>query len=348
MEYGLFQRTGKRMSADFRLSVAVPVRNEETVLPELVRRTCAVLDGIRGGPHEIVFVDDGSSDRTLEVLDDATRLDTRIVVISLSRNFGHQAALTAALDYVSGDAVVLMDGDLQDVPEAIPALVKRFEEGYDVVYATRASRKEGWYLRLCYFLFYRLHALLSETWLPLDTGDFGLMSLRVVELLRRMPEHHRFLRGLRSWVGFRQIGIPMERAERHSGRSKYGMLKLLKLASDGIFAFSVVPLRAASLLGTLAVGLSMLFAIYSLIAKLFLRQSPRGFTALVFLVTFLSGVLLLFLGIIGEYVGRIYEEIKARPLYVVNRIIDHSPARTMEQEAKLGNTREGKKARRSE
>jgi len=319
------------MSAGFRLSIAVPVRNEETVLAELLRRTRAVLDGTAGGPHQVVFADDGSSDRTLELLKEAARQDPRVVVISLSRNFGHQAALTAALDYVSGDAVVLMDGDLQDVPEAIPDFVKRYEQGYDVVYATRAARKEGWYLRLCYFLFYRLQTLLSETRLPLDAGDFGLISRRVVDLIRRMPEHHRYLRGLRSWVGFRQIGIPVERAERHSGQSKYGMLKLLKLASDGIFAFSIVPLRAAALLGTLAISLSALFAVYSLFAKVFLSQIPRGFTALVFLITFLSGVLLLFLGIIGEYVGRIYEEIKARPLYVVDKIIDYGSSRTMDE-----------------
>jgi dolichol-phosphate mannosyltransferase len=336
------------MSAEFRLSIAVPVRNEEVILPELLHRTCAVLDGIAGGPHQLLFVDDGSSDGTLELLEEAARRDPRVVVISLSRNFGHQAALTAALDYVSGEAVVLMDGDLQDVPEAIPSFVKRYEEGYDVVYATRASRKEGWYLRLCYFLFYRLQALLSETQLPLDAGDFGLISRRVIEVLRRMPEHHRFLRGLRSWVGFRQIGIPVERAGRRSGRSKYGMLKLLKLASDGIFAFSIVPLRAAALLGTLAIGVSALFAVYSLFAKLLMSQTPKGFTALVFLVTFLSGVLLLFLGIIGEYVGRIYEEIKARPHYVVNKIIDYAPAHTMEQDVKVGNTRGERRARKSE
>jgi len=318
----------------FRLSIAVPVRNEEAVLPELLRRTCAMLDGIAGGPHQVVFVDDGSSDGTLEILEEASRRDKRVMVVSLSRNFGHQAALTAALDYVSGDAVVLMDGDLQDVPEAIPEFVKRYEEGYDVVYATRAARKEGWYLRLCYFLFYRLQTLLSETRLPLDAGDFGLMSRRVVEELRRMPEHHRYLRGLRSWVGFRQIGIAVERAERHSGRSKYDMLKLLKLASDGIFAFSILPLRAAALLGTLAISFSALFAFYSLIVKVFLRQSPKGFTALVFLITFLSGVLLLFLGIIGEYVGRIYEEIKARPLYVVDKIVDYGPPPSMNEDAK--------------
>ncbi|MGO9303868.1 MAG: glycosyltransferase family 2 protein, partial [Candidatus Korobacteraceae bacterium] len=297
-------------------------------MPELLRRTGAVLDQIPGGPHEVVFVDDGSSDGTLEILENAARGNPRVMVISLSRNFGHQAALTAALDYVSGDAVVLMDGDLQDIPETITEFVKRYQEGYDVVYATRASRKESWYLRLCYFLFYRLQTLLSDTRLPLDAGDFGLMSRRVVEQIRRMPEHHRYLRGLRSWLGFRQIGIPVERAERHSGQSKYGMWKLLKLASDGIFAYSIVPLRAAALLGSLAIGFSTLFAGYSLFAKIFLSQSPRGFTALVFLITFLSGVLLLFLGIIGEYVGRIYEEIKARPLYIVKKVIDHnsSPA----------------------
>jgi dolichol-phosphate mannosyltransferase len=336
------------MNAGFRLSVAVPVRNEETVLPELLRRTRAVLDGIAGGPHQILFVDDGSSDRTQELLTEAARRDPSIVVVSLSRNFGHQAALSAALDYVSGDAVVLMDGDLQDVPETIPAFVKQFQEGYEVVYATRAARKEGWYLRLCYFLFYRLQGLLSETRLPLDAGDFGLMSRRVVEQIRRMPEHHRYLRGLRSWVGFRQIGIPVERAERHSGQSKYGMLKLLKLASDGIFAFSIVPLRAATLLGTLAIGLSALFAAFSLIARVFLRQSPKGFTALVFLITFLSGVLLLFLGIIGEYVGRIYEEVKARPHYVVNKIINYAPPRTIKLDGKLEAAEAASEARNSE
>jgi dolichol-phosphate mannosyltransferase len=336
------------MSAGLRISVAVPVRNEETVLPELLRRTRAVLDGIAGGPHQVVFVDDGSSDRTLEILDDAARQDPRVMVISLSRNFGHQAALTAALDVVSGDAVILMDGDLQDVPEAIPAFVKRYEEGYDVVYATRASRKEGWYLRLCYFLFYRLQALLSDTRLPVDAGDFGLVSRRVVELLRRMPERHRYLRGLRSWVGFRQIGIPVERAERHSGRSKYGILKLLKLASDGIFAFSIVPLRAASLIGTAATAFSVLYAAYALIGRIFLSQTPRGFTTLALLITFFSGVLLLFLGIIGEYVGRIYEEIKARPVYVVSRTIDYSSSPAANQVPKLARIKAGSTERNNE
>jgi polyisoprenyl-phosphate glycosyltransferase len=308
------------MNSAFRLSLAIPLHNEETVLPELLRRTRAVLDRIPGGPHEIVFVDDGSTDHTFALLEEAARQDSRIRAISLSRNFGHQAALTAALDHVSGDAAVVMDGDLQDVPEAIPQFVERFHQGYDVVYAQRIRRKEPWPLRLCYFVFYRLMAKLSDVRLPLDSGDFGLMSRRVIDQVRRMPEHHRYLRGMRSWVGFRQTGLLVEREERHSGKSKYGFLRLLKLATDGIFAFSIVPIRAAALLGAAAIGVSMLYVLYALYYRFFLQQSPEGFTALIAAVTFLSGVLLFFLGIIGEYVGRIYEETKARPIYVIERV----------------------------
>ena len=426
------------MNNGFRLSVAVPVHNEEQSLHELLRRIGTVLDGVAGGPHQILIVDDGSWDRTPELLDEAARQDPRLSVVSLSRNFGHQAALSAALDYVTGDALVLMDGDLQDAPEAIPTFMAKFEEGYDVVYATRSGRKEGWGLRFCYYLFYRLQATLSDTsfpldagdfglmsrrvvdeaarqdprlsvvslsrnfghqaalsaaldyvtgdalvmmdgdlqdapeaiptfmakfeegydvvyatrsrrkegWplrfcyylfyrlqamlsdtsFPLDAGDFGLMSRRVVDQLRRMPERHRYLRGLRSWVGFKQIGLPVERAERYSGGSKYGLLGLLKLASDGIFAFSVVPLRLATFVGAAATGLSGVYAVYSLYAKVFLRRSPQGFTALVLLITFLSGVLLFFLGVIGEYLGRVYEELKGRPIYVVDRVTHYGSA----------------------
>ena len=309
------------MSPSFRLSVAVPIYNEESVLPELLTRTLAALDAVPGGPHQLLFVDDGSSDQTLNILEESARRDRRIVVLSLSRNFGHQAALSAALDHAVGDAVVLMDGDLQDSPESIPMFVEHYRNGYDVAYATRATREEGWLLRVSYSLFYRIQAMLSETPLPLDAGDFGLMSRRVVDQLRRMPERQRYLRGLRSWVGFRQIAVPLNRAERHSGKSKYSLLKLLKLASDGIFAFSVVPLRAATLIGAIAVVASVLFAIYSIYVKFVIHRAPLGFTALVYLVTFLSGTLLVSLGIVGEYVGRVYEEIKGRPLYVVARKI---------------------------
>ncbi len=308
------------MSDGFRLSVAIPLHNEESVLPELLRRILSVLDNLPGGPHELLFVDDGSTDRTVALVHEAAERDPRIVLVALSRNFGHQAALSAALDHVTGDAVVVMDGDLQDIPEAIPGFVQRFHEGFDVVYAQRVGRKEAWPLRLCYFLFYRLMAKLSDIRLPLDTGDFGLMSRRVVDEIRRLPEHHRYLRGLRTWVGYRQTGIPVERSERHSGKSKYGFFRLLKLASDGIFAFSIVPIRAAAMLGAIAVGASMLFGFYAVLLKIALNKSPQGFTALLLLITFLSGVLLFFLGVIGEYVGRIYEETKRRPNYIVGEV----------------------------
>lgn len=304
-----------------RLSVAIPVHNEESVLPELLRRVAAVLDSVPGGPHEMIFVDDGSRDGSLAILEAAAARDPRVVVVSLSRNFGHQAALSAALDQVRGDAALVMDGDLQDRPEEIPRLVARLQEGFDVVYAQRIRRKEGTLLRAAYFLFYRLITSLSELRLPLDAGDFSIMSRRVVDQIRSAPEHNRYLRGLRTWVGFRQTGIEVERAERYAGRSKYSFGALVRLGFDGIFSFSTAPLRAAAILGAVAVGLSTLFVLYAVYARVVLHRSPQGFTALIVVMTFLSGVNLFFLGVIGEYIGRVYEEAKARPLYVVERLI---------------------------
>ena len=301
------------------ISVAIPIYNEQDVVTELLRRTTAVLNEMPGGPHQIVVVDDGSYDLTPQLLEKAAAADTRLVVVSLSRNFGHQTALAAALDYVSGDVTVLMDGDLQDPPEAIPMFVDAYQQGYEVVYAQRVGRKEAWWLRMCYHLFYRLIAALSSVPLPLDAGDFSLMSDRVIEEIRKMPEHHRYIRGLRTWVGFRQIGIPVERAARLAGRTKYSPLKLLKLASDGIFAFSIVPLRFAAAFGASTSAFSVLYALYALYVK-FRLHSPQGFTALIVAVTFLSGINLFFLGIIGEYVGRIYEEAKGRPHYIVRKV----------------------------
>jgi len=303
------------------LCVVVPVFNEQEVLPLFVQRLTATLDGIAGGPHRMLFVNDGSADQSLAILRDAAAHDCRISVLSLSRNFGHQAAIAAALDYAQGDATVIIDADLQDPPEAIPELVRKFEEGYQVVYAQRVKRKEGIWLRLSYFLFYRLLALLANIDLPLDAGDFGLMSARVVEEIRSLPEHLRYTRGLRRWVGFRQIGMPIERAERKAGESKYSPWGLLRLAADGIFAFSTAPLHAAAVIGSFAVVLSVVFSIYSVVAKFVLHQSPKGFTALTLLITFVSGVNLLFLGIIGAYIARIYEEVKRRPVYIVEQKI---------------------------
>ena len=313
------------MSEGLRLSVAIPLHNEELGIAELLSRLGAVLDGIPGGPHEIVLVDDGSTDRTLELLDAAATIDARLVVVALSRNFGHQAALSAALDFVTGDVVVGMDGDLQDRPEAIPLLLAKHHEGFDVVYAQRAKRKEGVMLRASYFLFYRLMASLADTRLPLDSGDFALMTRRVVDQMRAAPEANRYVRGLRSWVGFRQTALIVERDERFAGKTHYGPLKLLKLASDGIFSFSIVPLRAAALLGLFAIIVTGIFSLYTLYAKLILHRTPVGFTSLMLFMAFLAGVQLFFLGIIGEYIGRIYQETKRRPLYVLGSVTRAKP-----------------------
>lgn len=307
-------------SRHIRLSVAIPLLNEEPLIEELLRRVGAVLEAVPGGPHEMLFVDDGSTDGTLPALERAAETDPRIGIVAFSRNFGHQAAISAALEHATGDAVVVMDGDLQDEPEVIPQFLERFHDGFDVVYARRTRRKEPWWLRLCYFVFYRLLAGMSSIRLPVDAGDFALMSRRVVDELNRAPERHRYLRGLRTWAGFAQIGVDVERAERARGRSKYSFGKLLRLAFDGIFAFSIVPLRAAAMLGGLAILMSSLFAVYSLWAKIFMDQSPQGFTAIILVITFVSGVNLFFLGVIGEYVGRVYEEVKGRPLYVVDHV----------------------------
>lgn len=308
-----------------RLSVGIPVFNEEAVLPRLLERVRRVLDGIPGGPHELILVDDGSTDGSLRILEDAAARDPRITVIALSRNFGHQAALGAAMDHATGDALVLMDADLQDQPEVIPEFLAHHADGAQVVYARRVDRKEGRLLRLAYRSFYRLVTLMSPTPLPVDAGDFALLDRQVVDAIRRLPEHQRYLRGLRAWVGFVQVGVDVERQRRAGGRPKYTPVRLLKLAVDGLCAFSVVPLRAAALAGLLAIAASVAFSAYAVYAKV-VHGSPQGFTAILLVVTFLAGVQLLFLGVIGEYLGRVYEEAKGRPTYVVARIVSRADA----------------------
>ena len=302
----------------------MPVYNERDVLPELIARLRLVLDKIPGGPHEIVFADDGSTDGSFDVLRAATDSDHTITIVRLSRNFGHQVALSAAIDHSLGDVVILMDSDLQDAPEAIPQFLEKYAEGYDVVFAQREKRKESVMLRASYFLFYRVVAWLSRIDLPLDAGDFSLLSRRVVDLLRQSPERHRYLRGLRAWAGFRQVGIGVERAARTRGETKYTMRRLIGLALDGLLSFSIVPLRAAAIVGLVAMFVASGYAVYAVIARFFFDRSPAGFTALILVVTFLSGIQLLFLGLVGEYVGRIYEEVKRRPLYVVDTLIQGS------------------------
>ncbi|MFT7678370.1 MAG: glycosyltransferase involved in cell wall biosynthesis [Planctomycetota bacterium] len=301
------------------VSIATTVLNEEQVLPQFLQRALAVLEELPGSGHELVVVDDGSTDGSLAFLEAACAEDERLRLVVLSRNFGHQRALRCAMDHCAGDVVVLMDADLQDPPETIATFLEQYRAGYDVVYARRVGRKEGLLLRCAYFLFYRLLAVQSQLRLPLDAGDFSLLSRRVVEAMAAAPESHRYLRGLRAWVGFPQIGIDVERAARAAGCTKYGPLKLLSLAGDGLFAFSTLPLRLASAMGCAAMTLATGFGVYSLYAKFVQPETPVGFTALILAIVFLSGVQLLSLGVIGEYLGRVYDEVKARPPYVVQK-----------------------------
>jgi len=307
--------------AEPRISVAIAVHDEEDVYPELFRRLTAVLDALPGGPHEMVFVDDGSEDSTFDRIIEAAATDNRVVGVRLSRNFGHQAALSAALQTVTGDVVVAMDGDLQDRPEEIPLFVAEYEKGYDVVYARRVRRKESLPYRAAYFLFYRLMSGLSEVKVPVDSGDFALLSRRVVDQINLLPERHRYIRGLRSWVGFPQTGIAVERDARAGGEPSYTLRKLFRLAFDGVFAFSVTPLRAAWVFGACVSALASLYALWAIFQRLFLDTSPQGFTALIVAITFFAGIQLLFLGLIGEYLGRVYDEAKGRPNFVVTDVV---------------------------
>ena len=304
-----------------RVTIAIPIHNEEEVLPELLRRVFAVLDQTPGGPHELLIVDDGSRDRSLPILEEAAKRDARLRVIVLSRNFGHQAAVSAAFDHAGGDVMMVMDGDLQDAPEALPILLGRLDEGYDVVYVRRAQRKESVWLRTSYHLAYRMIAKLSKLALPVDAGDFALLSRRAVDAVRALPERQRYLRGLRSWVGFRQTGEVIERHARAAGESKYSVGGLIGLALDGTFAFSTVPLRLIGALGGFVLMFAAVFSMYAVYVRLVHGQSPQGFTALTVLVTVIGGMILVSLWIIGEYVGRIYEEVKRRPIYLVDRTV---------------------------
>jgi len=309
------------------ISIAIPVFNESAVLSTLVDRLTSTLSGLDIPNQQVVIVDDGSTDDTADQLREIVDRDPRFEAILLSRNFGHQAALSAALDRVTGDVTIVMDADLQDDPDLIPAMLAKYRDGCDVVYAVRKTRQESLWLRMAYRIFYRTLSALSNTALPVDAGDFSLMSRRVVRAIQTSPERLRYLRGLRAWVGFRQCGLEVDRLERHAGTSKYSKSKLVKLALDGIFAFSIIPLRMATILGAVAVMISLAWAAFVLYAKLFLDRSPQGFSSVIITIVFLSGANLFFLGVIGEYVGRTYEESKGRPLYVVDEVVTRSATR---------------------
>jgi dolichol-phosphate mannosyltransferase len=302
------------------LSVVIPVFNEQDNLPELYRRLTAVLGQI-GSAYEIIFVDDGSRDGSLALLRGFAGADPRVLAVELARNFGHQVAISAGLDHARGAGVIVMDADLQDPPEVLPQFIDTWRAGHDVVYAIREQRKEGWLKRSAYALFYRLLQRVANIEIPLDAGDFCIMDRRVVDLLVGMPERNRFVRGIRSWVGLDQVGLAYERHARHAGRPKFTFTRLVYLALDGLVSFSYVPLRVITMLGLSVSIMSLVLAIFYAIKKLTVGLNPPGFATIVVAIFFLAGMQLITIGVIGEYVGRIFEEVKRRPLYVVRQVV---------------------------
>lgn len=297
------------------LSIVIPVLNEQRNIPELVRRLRGVLETLV--PYELVFVNDGSTDQTGDLLRDLHEQDKRIKSLHLARNFGHQAAISAGLRAAMGDAVVVMDGDLQDAPEAIPEFLRRWNEGYAVVYAVRSRRQAPWLKRLAYKTFYRVLRAISQIDIPADSGDFSLMDRKVIDVLNGLPERTRFVRGMRSWAGFRQIGVDVPRDPRHSGRPRYTFGRLMRLALDGLFSFSYRPLQLASFLGLAVSCLAIALAVVLVLLKVLHGIPLLGWTSLMVAVLFLGGVQLISLGILGEYIGRIYDEARGRPSYIL-------------------------------
>lgn len=307
------------------LHVVVPVYDEEAILPELNRRLTEVLEGL---PYawRVTYVDDGSRDRTPDLLAVFCREEPRIGAVHLSRNFGQQLAIAAGLSVASGDAVVLMDGDLQDPPEVIPRLVEKWEAGYDVVYAVKRERKEAAWKRALFSLFYAVLDRLSPIDMPANAGNFSLMDARVVEVINRMPERNRYVSGLRAYVGGRQVGVEFERAPRFAGAPRQSLTRLVRMALDAFFAFSEVPLRVATLLGFAVSGVALLVLGNVLYQKFISGQAILGWASVMTSILFLGGVQLLCLGIMGEYVGRVYNEVKGRPGFVVGRYRNVGPA----------------------
>lgn len=303
------------------IGVVTPIYNEQECLPQLRARLGMVLDGLNC-PYDVYLVDDGSTDRTPTIIQGYADDDSRWHGIFLARNFGHQAAITAGLRIAAGDVIVVMDGDMQDEPELIPAMLERWRNGYDTVYAIRSERKETVFHRLAYWLFYRLANRMSGERMPVDAGDFSLMSRQVVDAVNALPENSRFVRGLRAWVGFRQTGIKVKRNSRAAGKSKYSMVKLIRLAFDGLLGFSWAPLRAVSIAGFLSIVAAFGYLAVIIAMKLNGRIDVAGWTTVVFLVIWFGGMILLSLGVIGEYVGRTYAEVKGRPSYIVARTTD--------------------------
>ncbi|MBR2743816.1 MAG: glycosyltransferase family 2 protein [Clostridia bacterium] len=307
-----------------KISVIIPMYYEQDVAEECYSRLSNTLKNIPGYEYELICINDGSKDKTLEILEQIAYQDEKVKVISFSRNFGHQAAVTAGLQYVTGDAIVIIDADLQDPPELIPEMLKFWEDGYEVIYGKRKSRAgESPFKLLSAKMFYRTLNALSDVEIPKDTGDFRLIDRKVVDTINLMPEHNKFLRGLISWVGYKQMPFEYERKERFAGKTKYPLRKMLKLAGDGIISFSNKPLKLVGGLGILSIFVSFCLLIYAIVSYIFkLNDLSAGWTSLMIGITFFAGVQLLSLWVLSEYIGRIYDETKQRPQYIVDKKIN--------------------------
>lgn len=307
-----------------KISLIIPMYFEQDVANECYNRVKSVLDSLNGYSYEIIFVNDGSRDATGEILSNIAKNDKKVKVITFSRNFGHQAAVTAGLKFVTGDVAVIIDADLQDPPELIPDMLKLWEQGNDVVYGKRKSRKgESKFKLFTAKAFYRTLNALSDVEIPCDTGDFRLVDRKVVDTVNSLPEHNKFLRGLFSWVGYKQIPFEYERKERFAGKTKYPLRKMLKLASDGIISFSTKPLKIVGGLGLISIFLSVLILIYALLSFAFSANGPEpGWASIMVAQTFFSGVIMLAIWILAEYIARIYDESKMRPQYIIKETIN--------------------------
>jgi polyisoprenyl-phosphate glycosyltransferase len=316
---------GEMLSENPLVSVIVPCYNEDEVLGECHARLTAVLESYCGGDYELIYVNDGSRDRSEELLRSIHDSSQQTRVVLLSRNFGHQAAVTAGLTAATGQCAVIIDADLQDPPSVIPQMLDRWREGYEVIYGVRESRtgESGFKLRSAQ-LFYRMINRLSDVEIPLDSGDFRLLDRRAINALLSMPERHRLLRGMSSWIGFRQFGLKYARAARFAGSTKYPLSKMLNLALDGIFSFSTVPLRFVTLLGLVTAACAALGILYSLAVRILTPHWVAGWATLILAVLFMGGVEMFCFGILGEYIGRIYTEIKQRPLFLVREVLEQN------------------------
>ena len=299
------------------ISIIAPIFNEEKIIPELIRRVRETME-LCNETWELILVDDGSTDGSGDLIRKYALKDHRVKPVIFARNFGHQLAVTAGLDYSSGEAVVIIDADLQDPPEVIIDMVSKWKEGYEVVYAVRSEREgESWFKLFTASLFYRLIYRITDVDIPLDTGDFRLLDRKVVNVINQMRERHRFLRGMSVWVGFKQTGVPYKRAARYAGETKYPLKKMVKFASDAITGFSYLPLQLATYLGFVSAGISILTIPIVIVTRLAGLQAFYGQATTLIAVLFLGGVQLISLGILGEYIGRLYDEAKGRPLYIV-------------------------------